>query len=53
MAARSFKFNVEIWLQGVLTWHNANWKKYVLSGCTTTGIYRNKNAMIISINTYD
>ena len=30
-------FNVEIWLQGVLTWHNAIWKKYVLSGCTTAG----------------
>ena len=32
-------FNMEIWLQGVLTWHNVNWKKNVLSGCTTAGIY--------------
>ena len=38
MAARSF--NAEICLQGVLTWYNANSKKYVLSGCTTAGIYK-------------
>ena len=23
-----------------IKWHNANWKKYVLSGCTTARIYK-------------